>query len=75
MKVQSLAVNPGQGKLFWSDIGVDQLKHAIYMANMDGTEPQALVTQENNPELDFPKSLSFDIKGELTNCIDGYIVS
>ena len=63
-QVQSLAVNPGQGKLFWSDVGVDQMKHAIYMANMDGTERQALVTQQTNPELDFPKSLSFDVKSK-----------
>ena len=62
--MQSLAVNPGQGKLFWSDVGVDQMKHAIYMANMDGTERQALVTQQTNPELDFPKSLSFDVKSK-----------
>ena len=62
-QVQSLAVDPAKGKLFWSDVGIDQQKHGIYMANMDGTQRVTLVTQESNLELDFPKSLSLDIKG------------
>ena len=61
-KVQSLAVDPVRGKLFWSDVGNPQ-QHAIFMANMDGTQRVALVTQADNPQLDLPRSLSLDSAG------------
>ena len=62
-QVKSLALDPSRGKLFWSEVGRPQ-QHAIYVANMDGTQRKILVSQTDNPDLDSPKSLSFDMPGE-----------
>lgn len=60
-QVKSMAVDPVNGKLFWSEIG--QQQHAIYMANMDGSQRMVLVSQIDYPDLNSPRSLSFDSKG------------
>ena len=62
LHVKSLALDPANGKLFWSEVGQPQ-QHAIYMSNMDGSQRIVLVTQIDNPDLSLPKSLSFDVTG------------
>lgn len=63
LHVKSLAVDPSRGKIFWSEVGRPQ-QHAIYAANMDGTQRHVLASQTDNPDLTSPRSLSFDAQGK-----------
>ncbi|KAK8724240.1 hypothetical protein OTU49_011302, partial [Cherax quadricarinatus] len=54
----SLAVDPYEGRIFWSDIGGDF--HTIHMASMTGNNVALLSSQEHNDYLDHPRSLTYD---------------
>nr|XP_045618524.1 low-density lipoprotein receptor-related protein 1B-like isoform X1 [Procambarus clarkii] len=54
----SLAVDPYEGRIFWSDIGGDF--HTVHMASMTGSNMTLLSSQENNEHLDHPRSLTYD---------------
>ena len=68
-QVRSMAVDPAQGKLFWSESDRPQQQHVIFMANMDGSGKTILATQTDHPD-DSPKSLSFDTKDRRLYWID-----
>ncbi|KAI9558491.1 hypothetical protein GHT06_015278 [Daphnia sinensis] len=69
-QVRSMAVDPTQGKLFWSETDrPEQQEHVIFMANMDGSDRTILAKLTDHPE-DSPKSLSFDIKDNRLYWID-----
>lgn len=68
-QVKSMAVDPVHGKLFWSEVDRPLQQHAIFMANMDGSERTVLATLADHTD-DSTKSLSFDTKDRRLYWID-----
>ncbi|KAK6165881.1 hypothetical protein SNE40_022703 [Patella caerulea] len=67
-QVNSLAINPKIGVMFWSDIGGS--KHTIIKANMDGSDPTVLVSDASKPASltvdTFSNSLYYISRGHQT---------
>ena len=57
-RIESMAVDPYEGRIFWSDVGDDL--HTIEMATMLGTDREILSSQKDNKFLNFPTSLVYD---------------
>jgi len=65
-KPYSLAVDPFNGTLFWSDYGSENqepiIQPYIGFAQMDGSNPEVLVSSKNEPLLSKPSSLVLKFK-------------
>jgi len=59
--VNSIAVNPMQGQIYWPD-GSTKGEFTIQVANMDGSKRNVLTNNRLNPDLEHPMSLSYDFQ-------------
>ncbi|RXG68700.1 Low-density lipoprotein receptor-related protein 1 [Armadillidium vulgare] len=57
-QIESLAVDPYEGRIFWSDVG--ETVHTIQVSSMLGTNRKTISSQKDNQDLKYPTSLSFD---------------
>ncbi|XP_054720384.1 low-density lipoprotein receptor-related protein 1-like [Uloborus diversus] len=62
---RSLAVDPFEGLLFWSDHKEENNNHMIEMASMDGSNRRTLISESEDSNLNMPISLSIDFQSDI----------